>query len=725
LYFNIHPTTTDRARADRPEYAQRGTLGTVAAINALFAECDGVHEVTQEEAAPRYVAPDVTGLTLAQERAAIKSAWDRAADAYFVEHFDEMMQRARARVDAAPVPPSAVWCSGGGYQAVWLLRDTVDVTPANLDDLRDVQRRWVATVGADPAAADLTRVLRVPGSRNWKSRYGPGGAAVAWLWCDLATQYDLATLRDLATVDPATRPRPGGGGGGGGQFGPADNPPPMLPDTAAVVAFNRAADIRALLLERGYTDAGSGRMNRPGGSGRALVLNADNTATVWGSSDPLFTGGRRVTPADVVCVYDHSGDVAATLAALGGDEEARTRAEIDAALAWVGGADAVERLQAAGIRRAADYLRTLTALLLAARTRGSWQVALSSRQLGERRNISHTSARRHVQRLRDAGLLEIVEDDNGALFDLSQMRSLTVPPFSTREHLQSGTLGDLNAADAYTPAHIADDVYVPVTYPRAIVRRAEGGPLVRSLTSSALRVVATLALYPDATAGDLAALCGLSTNAVRGQLRALAQNGLILWEREGRTRVYTLRPDHEARLDELRPNMTGYGAGLILAAKNAEDRARWADYQAREAGRAGEREEEAHQEKRAARLRRRGAAAAADLAAAGIDPNATPDTPDPTPRDTIQTQAQTIGKRKDKRPTPTIEERERWAEFKRHLAAARAAWPEIVAWCEMTGTSYAAAVWDADALVDLYMLFLADTVFQDAPNIAYVGTVGA
>ena len=32
----------------------------------------------------------------------------------------------------------------------------------------------------------------------------------------------------------------------------------------------------------------------------------------------------------------------------------------------------------------------------------------------------------------------------------------------------------------------------------------------------------------------------------------------------------------------------GYGAGLILAAKNAEDRARWADYKSPEAGRAGE-----------------------------------------------------------------------------------------------------------------------------------------
>jgi len=712
LYFGVNPSHTRR------EEYQRSTLDTIAAINALFCEFDAVDLVTEEEAATVYVAPDTAGMDDRQAAVAVARAEREACGAYVAANRETMLARTLALVDAAPVPASAVWCSGGGYQAVWLLRDTEEVTPANLDDLRDVQRRWVATVGGDPGAADLSRVLRVPGSRNWKARYGPGGVGVDFVRCDLGIVYDLATLRDLATVDPGTRPRRVGVGGGG-HVGPADNPPPMLPDTAAVVAFNRAADIRGVLLERGYADAGGGRMNRPGADSAGVLINADNTATIFTSGSPLFTGGRLVTPADVVCVYDHGGDVGATLAALGGDEEARTRAEIDDALAWVGGADAVERLQAAGIRRGADYLRTLTALLLAARTRGCWRVALSSRQLGERRNVGHVTAWRHVQRLRDAGLLAIVEDDNGALFDLSQLRSLSETPSSTGATRQSVSLSDLNTADAYTPAHIADDAYTPVTYPRAIVRRAEDGPLVRGLTSSALRTMATLAQYPDATAGDLAALCGLSTNAVRGQLRTLAQNGLILWEQEGRTRVYTLRPDHEARLDELRPHMTGYGAGLLLARRNAEDRARWAEYQGREARRAGDREEEARHIKRAGRLRRKGAAADIDLAAAGIDPNARPDTPDPTPRDTIQIVKQTIGKRAHTRHIPTNDERARWREYKRHEEAARAAWPEVVAWCDVTGTSYAAAVFDPDALVDLYFSFLQDQAFHDAPTVHF------
>ena len=73
-----------------------------------------------------------------------------------------------ADVDAigAPMPlaPSITVSSGRGEHHYWLLDSAIDATLA-----RDLQRRWVHFCKADPAAVDLARVLRVPGTVNTKN----------------------------------------------------------------------------------------------------------------------------------------------------------------------------------------------------------------------------------------------------------------------------------------------------------------------------------------------------------------------------------------------------------------------------------------------------------------------------------------------------------------------------------------------------------------------------
>ncbi|MDY7078006.1 MAG: phage/plasmid primase, P4 family [Chloroflexota bacterium] len=68
-----------------------------------------------------------------------------------------------AHIEQLEPHPSAVTDSGGGYHGYWILRE-----PANPDDVKELQRKWVAYVESDPKAADLTRVLRVPGTHNHK-----------------------------------------------------------------------------------------------------------------------------------------------------------------------------------------------------------------------------------------------------------------------------------------------------------------------------------------------------------------------------------------------------------------------------------------------------------------------------------------------------------------------------------------------------------------------------
>ena len=73
-----------------------------------------------------------------------------------------------ADVDAAgasmPMPPSVTVSSGRGTHAYWLLDTAIDAALAG-----ELQYRWVHRCKADPAAVDLARVLRVPGSVNTKN----------------------------------------------------------------------------------------------------------------------------------------------------------------------------------------------------------------------------------------------------------------------------------------------------------------------------------------------------------------------------------------------------------------------------------------------------------------------------------------------------------------------------------------------------------------------------
>jgi hypothetical protein len=221
------------------------------------------------------------------------------------------------------LPPSACWDSGGGYQAIWLLDETLRVSDANRSDAAHLQREWVRLIGGDPAASDLNRVLRLPGSVNRKPKYGSNGHAVAFVWCDLERTYAYAALAAQVSEQPAAMPNrsrrvyvPAGLPAALGEFVDV----PRLPRHRAIDEYNAATDLRELLLSYGYTDAGVWRMNRPGGNSAGVQLHADNTASIYSSSDPLWCG-HRITPAHALCVWAYDGDVHAMLQALGGGQD--------------------------------------------------------------------------------------------------------------------------------------------------------------------------------------------------------------------------------------------------------------------------------------------------------------------------------------------------------------------------------------------------------------------
>ncbi len=79
------------------------------------------------------------------------------------------------RLDGFTPPPTQVVHTGGGLHVYWRLTTPLLPTPKTQAMLRAVVRE----VGADPAATDLSRVLRVPGTWSWKR-----DAPVKLLRCD-------------------------------------------------------------------------------------------------------------------------------------------------------------------------------------------------------------------------------------------------------------------------------------------------------------------------------------------------------------------------------------------------------------------------------------------------------------------------------------------------------------------------------------------------------------
>ena len=162
LYFGIHPTTdippTNSAGEPREPHQVRGQIKYIAAINCLFGEYDA-------------------------------------------KDFDGGKDTILAHIDSLPLLPSVVIDSVGGYHAYWLLRETFQIkNDADRARADAMQKAWVPFVGSDKAAKDLTRVLRIPGTRNCKTAYAPSFPVVKVVDADFELLY---TLEELEAVLPS------------------------------------------------------------------------------------------------------------------------------------------------------------------------------------------------------------------------------------------------------------------------------------------------------------------------------------------------------------------------------------------------------------------------------------------------------------------------------------------------------------------------------------------
>lgn len=154
IYVGVHPTTripdTNVRGELKPSRSLRAQLGIIAALGCFYTELDA-------------------------------------------KDFDGDKDKARAAVDALDPRPSVLIDSGGGYHLYWLLDEPwILVTDEDREEAKRYQAAWVAYVGGDPAVKDLARVLRVPGTLNYK--YDPP-RTVTYIYADFDRRFARAALQ--------------------------------------------------------------------------------------------------------------------------------------------------------------------------------------------------------------------------------------------------------------------------------------------------------------------------------------------------------------------------------------------------------------------------------------------------------------------------------------------------------------------------------------------------
>lgn len=155
IYFGVNPTRHIPNRIDQDGHPKsphrlRAALGDLAATNCLFAEFDVKHYGGKQA---------------------------------MLDHINGLKQL-----------PSVLVDSGGGYHAYWLLVHPYSLVDKHVQEsFCDLQYRWIAYVGGDPDAKDLARVLRVPGTYNYKPIY-PEPLEVNYVWADFDMPYELSEL---------------------------------------------------------------------------------------------------------------------------------------------------------------------------------------------------------------------------------------------------------------------------------------------------------------------------------------------------------------------------------------------------------------------------------------------------------------------------------------------------------------------------------------------------
>lgn len=207
MFFGVHPCSaippTNAAGEVKPSKSVRSQITYIAAISCFFAEFDA-------------------------------------------KHFGGKTQ-ALAHIEQLQPPPSVIVDSGGGYHTYWLFAEPfILTTEEDRERAKRLQADWVKRVGSDDDAKDLARVLRVPGTQNFKPAYGPDFPTVSFITADFERLYSFEELTALVPAQPvASKPGDSRSRGNNITSTPVETPAATVDDSAD---FATIAEVAALLL---------------------------------------------------------------------------------------------------------------------------------------------------------------------------------------------------------------------------------------------------------------------------------------------------------------------------------------------------------------------------------------------------------------------------------------------------------------------------------------------
>jgi hypothetical protein len=113
----------------------------------------------------------------------------------------DRLAAAEARLGAFALPPSIVIRSGGGLQCDWLMREPIDVQ-SEQQTIYAYLRRLAAALEGDRSAAEPARVLRLPGTRNHKAKYGTPRPVTIQTF-EPSRRYNLSEFDEILPADVA------------------------------------------------------------------------------------------------------------------------------------------------------------------------------------------------------------------------------------------------------------------------------------------------------------------------------------------------------------------------------------------------------------------------------------------------------------------------------------------------------------------------------------------
>ncbi|MCK4377839.1 MAG: hypothetical protein KAW01_00760 [Deltaproteobacteria bacterium] len=109
--------------------------------------------------------------------------------------------QALATINDYQVKPTIVVHSGGGFHCYWVVKEPLSVEEYGVDAIETVNKSLSSQLGGDPGTQDISRILRIPGTRNFKLTNNPRPVEIIYLD---GPKYDGQKMMELfATHDIA------------------------------------------------------------------------------------------------------------------------------------------------------------------------------------------------------------------------------------------------------------------------------------------------------------------------------------------------------------------------------------------------------------------------------------------------------------------------------------------------------------------------------------------